>query len=166
MPKQLFAGSVLNVHAPDSVGWVIAGVGSNGIAFAKKGSEKNETYGAQAVVFEMPATTTGEELVEFVVKRIATMNPPPRYRETESGYQYTEDRGYPCVNVQVTLDDTAAMTPSGSMLLKLQVIAIYCRHPGQQGLGFFAAYSRRGENTINDLQVGARSYIESVHVPK
>lgn len=165
-PKQLFPSSILNVYAPDSEGWVITGAGSNGISFGKKGVEAAETYGAQVIIFEMPPTTSGEELVSFVKKRIAAMNPPPRFQETNSVYQYSEDRGYPCVNVQIGFDDTAAVSPTGKEQLKLQVSSLYCRHPVQQQLGFLAAYSYRGKTADNQIEGAAKSFIAGINVPE
>lgn len=165
-PKQLFPSSILNVYAPDSEGWVVTGAGSNGISFGKRGGESSETYGAQVIIFEMPPTTGSEDLVGFVKNRIAAMNPPPRFQETNSNYQYTEDRGYPCVNVHMALDDTAAVTPTGKEQLKLQVVSLYCRHPVQQQLGFFAAYSHRGKAADDQIEGAAKSFIEAINVPK
>jgi hypothetical protein len=104
--------------------------------------------------------------VSFVKKRIAAMNPPPRFQETGSNYQYVEIRGYPCVNVHIALDDTAAVTSTGNEQLKLQVISLYCRHPAQQQLGFFAAYSHRGKKTDDQIETAAKSFIEGINVPK
>ena len=165
-PKQFFPGSLLNVYAPDSEGWVVTGAASNGISFGKRGAESNETYGAQVIIFEMPPTSSSEELVGFVRKRISAMNPPPRFHETSSDYQPTDSRGYPCVDVRIDLDDAAAVTPTGREHLRLQVISLYCRHPTQQQLGFFAAYSHRGKTTDDQLESAARSFIESIVVPK
>jgi hypothetical protein len=165
-PKQFFPSSILNVYAPDSEGWVLAGAGRNGISFGKRGAESGETYGAQVIFFEMLPTTSEEALVSFVKSRIAAMNPPPRFQETNSSYQYIEDRGYPCVNVNIAFDDTAAVTPNGKEQLKLQVICLYCRHPEQQQLGFFAAYSHRGKANDNQIEVAAKSFIEAINVPK
>lgn len=164
--RQLFPSSILNVYSPDSEGWVVTGAASNGISFGKRGIESNETYGAQVIIFEIPPTTGSEELVGFVKKRIAAMNPPPRFQETDANYQYTENRGYPCVNVHITLDDTAAVTPTGKEKLKLQVISLYCRHPVQQQLGFFAAYSHRGKGTDDQLESAATNFIEGIDIPK
>lgn len=165
-PKQLFPSSILNVYSPDSEGWVVTGMGGNGISFGKRGADKNETYGAQAVIFEMPPTRNSDEFVSFVKKRIATINPPPRFQETDSNYQYIENRGYPCVNVRITFDDNAAVTPTGKEQLKLQVISLYCRHPIQQELVFFAAYSCRGKTANDQIEGAAENFIEGVSVPK
>ncbi|MEW6562362.1 MAG: hypothetical protein AB1400_03940 [Pseudomonadota bacterium] len=164
-PKQFFPSGILNVYSPASEGWLITGAGRNGIAFGKRGVESSETYGAQAIIFEMPPTSSNEEFVGFVKKRIATMNPPPRFLEVSSSFKYTEIRGYPCVDVRIDYDDTAALTPAGKEQLKLQVVSLYCRHPVQQQLGFFAAYSHRGKATDDQIEAGARSFIEGINVP-
>lgn len=164
-PKTLFPSSILNVYSPDADGWVFGGRGGNGIFFAKRGTEKNETYGAQTVLFELTGEMTNDEFVGFVKNRIATMNPAPRFQEKEASYQYTESRGYPCVNVRTTFDDKAAATPSGNVQLKLQVIALYCRHPDKREIGFFSAYSHRGEKIDEQLETPARSFIDGVNVP-
>ena len=165
-PKHLFSSSVLNFYSPDEAGWQVTGAARNGIALGKRGSGNNETFGAQAVVFEMPALNTEPELVDFVTQRIGAMNPAPRFHLLSSDYRYTEVRGYPCVDVRVAFDDTAAATPMGPVELKLQVIALYCRHPAQTGLGFFGAYSRRGEGLVADLEAPAAAYLQGVGVPR
>ena len=165
-PKQLFPSNILNVYAPDSEGWIVTGVGNNGISFGKRGSEIGETYGAQVIIFEMPPMTSSEAFVGFVKNRIAIMNPPPRFQETNSNYRYTEDRGYPCVNAHIAFDDNDAITPTGKEQLKLQVISLYCRHPEQQRLGFFSAYSHRGKSADDQIEVAAKSFIEAISVPK
>lgn len=165
-PKQFFPSRILPVYAPDSEGWIVTGVASNGLSFGKRGAESTETYGAQAFVFEMPPTPDSGSFVDFVKKRIASMNPPPRFVETASDYQYDEDRTYPCVNVHITFDDTAALTPTGRQALKLQVTSRYCRHPVQKNLGFGVAYSHRGKTTDESMEGAARRFIEAISAPQ
>ena len=104
--------------------------------------------------------------ITFVKKRIATMNPTPRFQELRSSYQYSESRGYPCVDAKITFDDTAAVTPTGNEQRKLQVISLYCRHPTQQDIGFFAAFSHRGKTIDEQLESPAKNFIEGINVPK
>ena len=164
--KQYFPSEFLNVYSPDSECWVVTGVGGNGMAFGKRGVEKNETYGAQAILFKISQPGNSEEFVSFVKKRIATMNPAPRFQETAADFQQTDRRGYPCVDVRVNYDDNAADTPTGKEQLKLQIIALYCRHPVKQEFGFFAAYSHRGKTEDTKLENAARGFIEAINVPK
>ena len=165
-PRQHFPSTLLNIYSPDAEGWIVTGGGRNGFAFGKRGSESNETYGAQVIIFEMPPTSDSDEFIGFVKKRIATMNPAPRFIETGSDFEYTEARGYPCVNVRISFDDNAAMTPAGREQLKLKVVSLYCRHPLQQDLGFFAAYSYRGNASNAAIESAAKSFIEAIDVVK
>jgi len=166
MPKQRFPSGLLEVHAPDAEGWILAGAGRNGIAFAKRGLEPGDSYGAQVVIFEMPPSTNAEELVDFVKRRIAMTNPAPRFQEIASEYQYTEDRRYPCVHVRSSYDDHEAVTPAGKQQLRLKVVALYCRHPVRQELGFFAAYSYRGKAADTQIEAPASSFIGAIGVAK
>jgi hypothetical protein len=166
-PKQSFSGEILDVYSPDSEGWVITAVQSSGINFGKRGKKKSETYGAQVVLFEIPELNSGEELVEFVQERIALLNPAPRFQETHSSYQYHEDRDYPCVSVHIEFDDTNAVIPGGRTdRLKLSVVSLYCRHPRDPALGFFAAYSHRGKKPDKNMEGAAKSFIEAIQVPE
>jgi hypothetical protein len=166
MPKQRFPSEILEVHAPDSEGWVLAGSGRNGIAFAKRGAEPGETYGAQVILFELPPGINAGELTDLVKKRISMTNPAPRFQEIASEYQYTEDRGYPCVNVRSSYDDKEAVTPAGKQQLRLKVVALYCRHPVRSELGFFVAYSYRGKTIETQIEAPASSFIGAVNVPR
>jgi len=164
-PKQAFTNALLNIYSPDSDGWVVTGAGGNGIAFGKRGSEANETYGAQVVTLELPPTSTGEELVGVVKNRIAAMNPAPRFQEADTSFQFTEERGYPCVNVRAEFDDTAAANSSGKQTLRLKVVALDCRHPAEPDTGFFAAFSYRGTRVDTQIDEAGKSFIESIRPP-
>ena len=165
-PKQAFPSSVLNVYSPDAEGWVIAGFGGNGISFARRGSERNETYAAQVIVFGMAQTASHDELVSLVRERIALINPAPRFQETAAHYRIDEGRGYPCVDVRANYVDNAAATPAGPVQLDLHVVALYCRHPKKPELGFFAAYSYRGKANDPGIDAAAKSFIDAIEVPK
>lgn len=166
-PGQLFAGSLLNVHAPDSEGWLFAGAGNNGMAFARRGAEQNETYGAQIILFKLAPTDSNEEFVEVIKNRVRMANPPSRFAVLEMNYEYTVHRGYPCVRHKSVFDDKEALTTFGTRsAMKLQVISLYCRHPAEQEVGFFAAFSHRGANTDPDLEAPAQRFINGVEVPQ
>ena len=165
-PKQAFPSSVLNVYSPDAEEWVIAGFGGNGISFARRGSERNETYAAQVIVFGMAQTGSNDELVSLVRERIAIINPAPRFQETTAHYKINEGRAYPCVDVRANYVDNAAATPAGPVQLDLHVVALFCRHPKKPELGFFAAYSYRGKAADPGIDAAAKGFIDAIEVPK
>jgi len=87
----------------------------------------------------------------------------------EINYEYTDKRGYPCVTVKSVADDTKARTDTGQHVLKLQRIALVCRHPRQQrkgAEGFGIEFSHRGSTLDGDLDVQADAFIEGVQVPE
>ncbi len=166
-PGQLFSGNLLNVHAPESAGWLLAGAGNNGMAFAKRGNEPDETYGAQIILFKLPPADSTEEFVELVRHRVANANPQPRFVALQENFEYTDQRGYPCVRYSSVYDDREALTANGTRAtMKLQVLALYCRHPSEPQIGFFAAYSHRGAGKDQDMEAPAQKFIDGVQVPQ
>ena len=165
-PGQLFAGRLLNVHAPESFGWIFTGYVNNGLGFARKGAAQDESYGAQAVLFDLPPTSSSEDLVAVVRNRVESANPPPRFAALESDYAFSDRRGYPCVRFRGSFDDREALTAAGTRTtMNMQVVALYCRHPSVPNAGFFAAYSHRGAGKVADLEARAQQFIEGVQVP-
>jgi hypothetical protein len=165
-PGQLFASRLLNVHAPDAEGWILAGVGDNGIGFARRGTDRDETYGAQIVLFNLAPAQSSDELVAAIRKQVETTNPPPRFAVLETSYEYSALRAYPCVRFKGSFDDKEALTTAGTRVtMKLQVVALYCRHPSGPLNGFFVSYSHRGAAAIPDLDAPAQRFIDGVQVP-
>ena len=137
------------------------------MAFARRGAEQNETYAAQVILFKFPQTQSNEEFVKAIQSRVDAANPPSRFAVLEVSHEYTDQRGYPCVRYKSVYDDKEALTASGAHeKLKLQVISLYCRHPAEREIGFFAAYSHRGVNTDPNLEAPAQSFIDGVQVPQ
>lgn len=166
MPGQLFAGRLLDAHAPDSEGWRLVRA-NNGMGFIKRGSEQSETYAAQISLFKLPPTDSNEEFIEMIKSRVDMANPPSRFAVVKMNYEYTDQRGYPCVRYKGVYDDKEALTPAGTKaILTLQFIALYCRHPSESEIGFFAAYSHRGANSDSTLEVSAQKFIDGVIVPQ
>ncbi len=95
------------------------------------------------------------------------VNPPSRFEPLEANYEFTDLRGYPCVRYKCLYNDKEALTTSGTREpMKLQVVSMYCRHPSQKEVGFFAAYSHRGASTDPDLDAPALRFIDGVQVPQ
>ena len=52
-----------------------------------------------------------------------------RFVALETGFEAIDARGYPCVRFKELFDDKEARTSVGTRVtMKLQVIALYCRH--------------------------------------
>ena len=168
-PGELFAGKVLNVRVPNSEGWVLLGSSGQGMAFFRRGSSPNESYVARVFVVALPESTNRDEFVALVKQKEEKGTSPERFTSVVINYEYTDKRGYPCVTVKSVADDTKARTDTGQHVLKLQRIALVCRHPRQQrkgAEGFGIEFSHRGSTLDGGLDVQADAFIEGVQVPE
>jgi hypothetical protein len=165
LPGQLFAGKLLNVRAPNSAGWRLVKSQESGLAFARSGSSSNESYVAQVSIFALAESNSPEEFVALIRKGAEADAPPDRFKNLESSYEYTNQRGYDCVKVVGVTEDTEARTSLFKReSLKLQVISLYCRHPKEPGAAFMAGLSHRGKTLDSDLRPLAESFIDGVQV--
>lgn len=166
VPRQLFSGGLLNVRAPNSEGWELVSSAEAGMAFAHRGAYANENYVAQVSLFALPETGSPDEFVTLIKRGIENDTPAERFKSLESSYEYTGQRGYPCVRFKGVTEDTKAKTSSfGQESLKLQVYSLYCRHPRQQGVGFSIGFLHRGTSLDAELGMQAEEFIRGVQVP-
>jgi hypothetical protein len=163
-PGQLFPGALLNVRAPNSDGWKLQQTSATGMTFFRTGASASETYVAQVSLFAYPGSRNRDEFVAFVKAGFEKYTPPERFKSLESNYEYTEERGYPCVRVTAVVQDTKAFF--GRESLTLQWHSFYCLHPKRQDAGFVISFSHRGAPLDADLDVKAQAFIEGVQVPE
>lgn len=136
------------------------------MAFARRGEDSNESYGAQVMLFQLAETRSQEQFVELIRGSVEADAPPDRFTQVEAKYEYSELRGYPCVRYAGITEDTKAKTGLFSReSLKLQIEALYCRHPVHLGAGFMAGFSHRGNGIDPELRQQADKFIEGVQVP-
>ena len=169
LPGQLFPGKGgLNVRAPDSPGWKLLDrvSGVNGMAFARIGASPSESYYARVYVIATPGSGGYDELVAFIRESAEKNTSPERFKSIERSYERTEKRGYPCVRVKSTMNDTMAMTPSGQTLLKLQMITLACGFPERPDRGFIMEFSHRGLSLDVTLAMQAEAFFEGVQIPE
>lgn len=166
VPRQLFSGGLLNVRAPNSEGWELLNFSEAGMAFAHRGVYSNESYVAQVSLFALPKTKDSDELVALIKRGVENDTPAERFKSLEASYEYTEERGYPCVRFKGVTEDTKARTSFFSQeSLKLQVYSLYCRHPRHQEVGFSIGFSHRGTFLDAELEIPAEEFIRGVQVP-
>ena len=168
-PGQLFPGSVLNIRAPNSEGWMQMHSSNQGMIFVRRGASPDETYAARVFAVALPESRDRDEFIRLVKQRNQENTSPERFSSIEVNYEYTERRGYPCVSIKGIADDTKAKTSSGQQILKLQIKSLVCRHPRQQSKGFEGfgiEFSHRGFNPDKALDVQAETFIEGVQVPE
>ena len=62
----MFAGSYINVKAPDSAGWLLTESSYTGITFGKPGPSKGETFAAYVKGINLPPTASPTEFEEVI----------------------------------------------------------------------------------------------------
>lgn len=162
----LYEGGYINVRSPNSDGWSMISSSPSGMEFAKGGVESNESFGAQLLMFPLPATNDKDQFVSLIKRSFEKDFDTGRYQAIESEFKYSEDRAYPCVAVAYVVKDTQAQTsPSHRETLLLQAKALYCRHPVRQETGFGIIYSHRGQSLYPKLVEEAQGFIDGAQVP-
>lgn len=163
-PGQVFSGELLSVRSPtDSSSWKLLNASENEISFGRSGSARNESYIALASIFALPATPNQEAFVALIKNSIEAEAPPDRFKALEANYQYTDQRGYPCVKFNGVNQDMQALTANRKLeSQKLQIYALYCRHPKRPEIGIHIGFSHRGINIDRDLEAKALVFMDGV----
>jgi hypothetical protein len=86
-----------------------------------------------------------------------------RFEPIESTLEYTDQRGFPCVRYRSAARDTRArISAKATANLRLEVLSLVCRLPGEGAPAFSASYSSRSETADPDFETAANSFIEGV----
>ncbi len=159
-PGQLFPGQLLNIKAPDSVGWKLLKASPTGMNFYRSGNAANESYVAMVRAFKLPETANQAEFVALVEKGFEAL--PKQFEVLKAKHEYVAERGYPCARTAALLKDTQAF--SGRESLNIQWYALICRHPYQRDLGFEISFSHRGGALDSNLEREAIAFAQGVQV--
>ncbi|HET7922958.1 MAG TPA: hypothetical protein VFM15_09415 [Gammaproteobacteria bacterium] len=162
-PDQLFAGSYINVRAPNTDGWKLLQSSDSGMAFAKGGQAANESFGAQVLKFNLAPTKSPQEFEALIKESAERDADPSRFNVQQMSFKYSNERSYPCVRYHSVVQDKAPHGLKGPLLLESD--GLYCRHPVRQKTGFAIIYSHRGEGLYGNLRGEAESFIQGVQVP-
>ena len=162
----LYTGSHINIRAPNSHGWHRIESNPAVMAFARNGTEPGESYVAFVAVSPLEETADSDEFVELVKKKTEEGTDSARFETIELDFEYSEERGYPCVIVKIVARDKKARTSLlRQEVLLLQDKSLYCRHPMRQETGFAITYSYRGKTVYSNLNDEANDFINGVQVP-
>ena len=162
----LYEGPYLNIRAPHSVGWRLTGSSSIGMEFARLGKFKNESFGAQVLIFQLKQSVNKDEFILLIKQGLEDDTDSERFDVIKREFEYTEQRGYPCLNVKYIAKDTMALVGKNireSLLLKSETL--YCEHPTLENTGMAIIYSHRGPSLHNDFDAEAQDFIDGVQVP-
>jgi hypothetical protein len=164
-PNQDFSNPTLQLHAPRSNGWYGLEQSPTRIAFAKSGSDPDESFVAAVLLLRIPTFPNADAFTEYVREGIIKDSPSDRFEMIELNVQYSPEREYPCVRYHGISNDRKARTSAlGRKTLRIEVIALYCEHPSKPGLAFYVSFSHRGGNADEKIDDDAAAFIDSVQV--
>lgn len=164
---KMFSNAFLDVRAPLAGDWMIVKSSQAELAFARSGAAVNESFVAQVNLFALPDLKGRVEFEALVKQGVLAESPSERYKPVSADYEYTEQRGYPCIRyVGVTEDLKAKSSTSATetVQLVLQFNSLYCQHPTVPGVGFMVSMSHRGDTVAEDLAKDAEAFIAGVQV--
>ena len=159
----MFAGSYINVKAPDSAGWLLSESSYTGITFGKPGPSKRETFAAYVKGINLPPTASPSEFEEVTRVGFRNDTSPERFDVQREASRYTDERGYPCVRHEFLARDKKPYGSDAPLLLAMD--SLYCRHPKRQETGFVATFSFRGKDEYPQLRSEAESFFQGAQVP-
>ncbi len=165
---QLYTGENLNIRAPNSDGWLLAGSSVEGMHFARRGTAPNESFAAQVLLFIPSTAARGnrDEFLSSIKKQFEAETIAGRFSAVESEFKHAEERSYLCVSARSVIKDTEArVSPTRQEVLLLQAKSLYCQHPKNPYMGFALIYSHRGQSLYPNLDAEAQSFIDGVQVP-
>jgi hypothetical protein len=164
-PNQDFSNPILQIRAPRSNGWYGLEQSPTRIAFAKSGSNADESFVAEVFLLRIPTFPNSEAFTEYVREGIIKDSPSDRFEVIDLNVQYSPEREYPCVRYHGISNDRKARTSAlGRKELRIEVIALYCEHPSKPGLAFYVSFSHRGGSADEKIDDDAAAFIESVQV--
>jgi hypothetical protein len=159
----MFAGSYINVKAPDSAGWLLSESSYTGITFGKPGPSKGETFAAYVKGINLPPAASPSEFEEVIRAGFRNDTSPERFDVQREASRNTDERGYPCVRHEFLARDKKPYGSDAPLLLAMD--SLYCRHPKRQETGFVAVFSFRGKAEYSQLRSEAESFFQGVQVP-
>lgn len=166
---KMFANAFLDVRAPLTGDWMIAKSSQAELAFARVGDAANESFIAQVSLFALPDFKGKDEFETLVKQGVQADSPTERFKPVSADFEYTEQRGYPCVKYVGVTEDMKARTSASAtetVKLMLQFNSLYCQHPTVPGVGFMVGMSHRGDSVVEDLAKDAEAFIAGVQVAK
>jgi hypothetical protein len=161
----LYKGDYINIRVPNSDGWHLVSSSPDGMQFARSGSEPNESFAAQVLIFPLEESQTEDEFLSFIKQGFEADTDPKRFDVIKAEFRSIDKRSYPCVQANSIMRDKEAQTsPTHKETLLLQAKSLYCRHPVLKN-GVCITYSHRGTSLHPDFDSEAQDFINGVQVP-
>lgn len=142
-PQRVFqnAYSFMPPHEP---GWLVLARDAHRLAFARHGSNPDETYGIQGRLFRLPAYGSSEEFVQIIRQGLAAEADDKRFQILKHDVSADTSQQTSCARSHFVAEDSAAVkrtsTP-GTMIL--EVMTLSCAHPKNRDFAVTLVYSHR-----------------------
>ena len=162
-----YEGHYIDIHSPNSEGWLEITKSTSQIVFVKDGNLSGESYVARVVFFPLETTNSKEEFLESIKNNETNNRNKERFTPIESNFKLSEQRSYSCVVAkQLSKDKMAKTSFFGTEEQFMQVKSLFCKDPKSEGRGFMVGYSFRGYAVNKNFDKEADSFINGVQFPK
>ena len=161
-PGKLYAGPIVNIHAPATAGWSLSRADTQGMNFIRRDVLTGVTFSAEVLISKFDPAL---DLLEAAKTIAGRRSHSERYRVLESKFELSSERSYPGVRFRGLIQDTQARTPEGTVSLPIHVRSLFFRHPTKKDLVFDVTFSQRGGSAKAELEAQAESFIRGVEVP-
>ena len=132
------------MKSPQEDGWIIAYRNSGQTAFAKEGSNTDETYAMNIILFELPALNSKEEFIKFIKVGREENTDSKRFKFKKDELEYFDGRADYCVSYHSVAEDTEAVKRSSNKeTMILEMVGYVCRLPQNKNIGIDFDYSQR-----------------------
>lgn len=147
------------MEPPQEKGWLIAYRNSEQTAFAKEGSNLDETYGISIIMFELPNFKSKDEFVSFVKQGREKNYDTKRFNITKDEISYFDGRKDHCVSYHtIAVDREAVKRTRNKENMILEMFGYICRHPQNKNIAIDFDYSQRYYSGHRDESIEAKAH--------
>lgn len=161
-PGEMFRGDFLDIRAPMTPGWQLILSNQGGVVFGRAGATPGENFAGQVSIFPLPSTGTADAFVGMIRTLVEQDLPGDRFEVEQASFDFTDERGYPCVRHHAVVHDLKPAHSAEPLLM--ETAALYCRHPARPDTVFSIIYTHRGPALYPELQAEAAEFIAGVQV--
>ena len=143
-PPQRVFQNAYSFMPPGELGWRVLARDAHQLAFARPGSNPDETFSIQGRVFRLPAYGSSEEFVEVIRKGLAEQAGDKRYRVLKHDVGADSLRQASCARSHFVAEDHAAVKRTATPgVMILEVMTLSCAHPKNRDFAVTLVYSHR-----------------------
>ena len=162
-PNQPFTLGAAAVRAPRDAGWKIGRRSDDGIVLS--GNTDKVARLAYARLFEFPPPYDQPSFLAEVKRNVETqIFGRPGMTMRSVSYQFSEERGFPCVVTEATVDaENQPGWPAGYSQ-RFHYRLLLCKVPNAPNQGVLVAFSYTGEHPSRELHVQAEDFVNTLSI--